>query len=234
MTPEEQTRERILLKAQELFLAHGYSKITMNEISEELGMSKKTLYKFFENKQDLLISVINTVIGAMERQLDALIEDQSMEFLDKLRTIMAIASAAQAGISNNALNDLRRNAPEAWTYVHNWRNEHMRTQFARFLDEGIKKGYIRTDLNKEIVVQIYTYGMMNIQQFSSNPALPYSMKEIFDNFIEIFYVGVFTDSARLSMKLQKAVINNVQPGIPGSIPNMPVQPTVMSDLGGPP
>ena len=218
MSAEEAIRERIMLKAQELFLAQGYSQVTMSEIAVALGMSKKTLYKFFENKQDLLISVVNTVMSALERQFEALMQDQEIEFLEKLRTILAIGSAAQGGISNAALKDLKRHAPEAWDYIHNWRNSFIRNSFAKFFEEGIQKGFLRSDLNREIAIEIYTYAMESILHISATNKQPYPMREIFDTFLEIFYVGVFTDNARMNNKLQKVVFNRVQSAIPGTVP----------------
>jgi AcrR family transcriptional regulator len=53
-TKDSETRQRILSTAQQIFLKTGFSKVTMDELANELGMSKKTLYKHFSSKEDLL------------------------------------------------------------------------------------------------------------------------------------------------------------------------------------
>jgi len=54
MTEEKEIKQRIALKADEMFRQFGYSKVTMEEIASSLAMSKKTLYKHFSNKDHLL------------------------------------------------------------------------------------------------------------------------------------------------------------------------------------
>lgn len=56
--PKEETiRKRILETAKEFFLEFGYKKVTMDEIADSLGMSKKTLYQYFPSKYELLSAV---------------------------------------------------------------------------------------------------------------------------------------------------------------------------------
>ena len=52
-------KDRILTRAEEMFLKSGYSKVTMDEIASNLGMSKKTLYKYFSSKEELVKEIIS-------------------------------------------------------------------------------------------------------------------------------------------------------------------------------
>ncbi len=54
MTDDIEIKDRILSRAEEMFLKFGYSKVTMDEIAANIGMSKKTLYKFFPSKEELV------------------------------------------------------------------------------------------------------------------------------------------------------------------------------------
>ena len=56
---ENEIKVKILHKAEEMFLQFGFSRVTMEEIAMELGMSKKTLYRFFPGKEQLLKEMIN-------------------------------------------------------------------------------------------------------------------------------------------------------------------------------
>ena len=58
---DEETRQRILRVAMTFFLAHGFSRVTMDEIARELGMSKKTLYQHFESKESLMLAGVFTL-----------------------------------------------------------------------------------------------------------------------------------------------------------------------------
>src|SRR5574342_617402 len=65
-TTEQEPKERIINHAEERFLSSGFNKVTLDELSSELGISKKTMYKFFPSKDDLL----KTIIRAMERRVE--------------------------------------------------------------------------------------------------------------------------------------------------------------------
>ena len=59
-------KERILAKAADLFLRYGIRSITMDEIAAQLGISKKTIYQFFTDKDDMVSAVIDVEIRKNE------------------------------------------------------------------------------------------------------------------------------------------------------------------------
>src|SRR6202000_2790704 len=61
-------KERILSKAADLFMRYGIRSITMDEIASQLGISKKTIYQFFTDKDDLVSAVIEREISANEME----------------------------------------------------------------------------------------------------------------------------------------------------------------------
>jgi len=72
MTTDTEVRERIISYAREHFMHEGFSKVTLDEIATELGMSKKTLYKYFEDKEDLLRAGIEENLRNIAREIDAI------------------------------------------------------------------------------------------------------------------------------------------------------------------
>lgn len=61
-----QPKERILVKAEELFMQYGIRSVSMDDIANGLGMSKKTLYQYFTDKDELVMGVVEGHIGEME------------------------------------------------------------------------------------------------------------------------------------------------------------------------
>src|SRR5882724_8537133 len=85
ITPD--LRCRILDVASEMFAAQGYSKVAMSEIAQELHISKKTLYREFEDKEDLLRAVLFPKMKRSAEQTDALIADESIPYMQKLERL---------------------------------------------------------------------------------------------------------------------------------------------------
>ena len=63
-----ETQERIVMKAHELFMRYGIRSISMDEIATQLGMSKKTIYQYYADKDAIVDSVINIEIGVNESE----------------------------------------------------------------------------------------------------------------------------------------------------------------------
>jgi AcrR family transcriptional regulator len=75
---EPEVRQRILRAAETLFLTHGFSRITMDELAGELGMSKKTLYAHFAGKEDLFRAVADRFVGELRADLTAIVADECL------------------------------------------------------------------------------------------------------------------------------------------------------------
>ena len=66
MSDELRTRNRILNKARDHFFKHGFTKVTLDEIVQEMGVSKKTIYKFFPSKTEILRELLNLKLQEVE------------------------------------------------------------------------------------------------------------------------------------------------------------------------
>ena len=85
---ENEIKERILNKSGEMFLQVRISKVTMEEIAAELGMSKKTLYKFFQGKEQLLKEMVKDIKCKLEDNVSELWGNNETPFLEKLKNLM--------------------------------------------------------------------------------------------------------------------------------------------------
>ena len=81
-----EVRDEIVARAEQLFMRIGVKSVTMDDISRELGISKKTLYQHFENKDNLIEAVISTHVNK-ERQVMEGICSKATDALDEIRTI---------------------------------------------------------------------------------------------------------------------------------------------------
>ena len=89
---DHEIKDRILRKAEEHFLKLGYSKVTMNEIAEDLGMSKKTLYAHFESKEELLKTIVFKLRDERIAKIDKLLDDKQIDFIEKLGQLLDLTA----------------------------------------------------------------------------------------------------------------------------------------------
>src|ERR1700733_10404471 len=87
---DQSFRSRIVDAARELFFDHGYSKVSTSEIAEAIGISKKTLYKEFETKEDILRACVIPRLLESAVRVDSILADRVMPFPEKLKSIMSI------------------------------------------------------------------------------------------------------------------------------------------------
>src|SRR5262245_52459044 len=81
--------QRIVTSARHHFLGHGFRHVTMDDLADELGMSKKTLYTAFPSKNDLLEAVLSEKLRAVDHDLREITADSSSDVLVALRRLLA-------------------------------------------------------------------------------------------------------------------------------------------------
>lgn len=189
--------ERIIKAAEELFGQFGFSKTTSDEIARKAGVSKRTLYKYFESKQQVLDAVINGKIQKLNDELKSILV-LKVDFPEKLRQITTCVALTLSGISRHFLDDLRRNVPQSWEVISGFRRDMVNVYFPMMLDEGIREGHFKAGINRGVAVLL----MMNAMEIVINPGMaanlpealarevPLNQEELFDKVMQIVYEGI--------------------------------------------
>lgn len=193
---EQETRLRILLEARELFFRYGFSKVTMDEAADKLGMSKKTLYKHFPSKEDLLEAVTADHIKECDDELRSLCARKDMDPLEKFRGLMDYIAAQYAKMSDALVHDLRRSAPGIWKRVEESRRDHIHVEFSGLLKEGRQKGIFRKDVDERLFLLIYFETVQRILHPETLAGLPFKPSQVFDAIVKVLFEGLLTDKAR--------------------------------------
>ncbi|MDQ7816542.1 MAG: TetR/AcrR family transcriptional regulator [Melioribacteraceae bacterium] len=134
---EEKTK--IIEIGEEKFFKEGFHKTTMDEVASELRMSKKTIYKFFPSKNDLVKAIAKQFMGNMKsRIVPTLNSDKNA--IEKLEELMKILAKASVRISPQMLDDMRRHFPKLWNEIDNFRTEMMFGNLTKVIDQGKVEG----------------------------------------------------------------------------------------------
>lgn len=146
-------RDRILKESDHLFRTYGIRSITMDEIARNLAISKKTIYQYFTDKEDLIVAMMHASLEEHRNEW-ANIQRQARDAVEEL--IIAAEHLAKTFKSMNPalLYELRKYHPKAWEVFLQHKQEHVRRQVIDNLDRGIASGLFRREINVELIAQM--------------------------------------------------------------------------------
>lgn len=184
------SKEKILNAAQKEFMQFGYTKVTVDEVAKSAGVSKKTIYQYFNSKEDIFWEVMKCrKTEKMDMFQD--IYDLDIDFLEKMRLIGYRNAKDLTNAPITFLKDLKRNAPELSIKIEEIRRDSIVTVFEDFYSRGLKENYFRKDIPIKIVSEMY-YAMMNHMFTIAIDSNQHSMEELYDYLSMIFFDGVFS------------------------------------------
>lgn len=147
------TKDRILKGAEELFFKYGIKSITMDDISKHLAISKKTIYHYFKDKNE----VVETLMKA-RLQMDACEIDEtakeSKNVIEEVFRIMKHMSAMFSQMNPNLFYDLQKYHPESWKLFKKFKEECVERMVEESIRKGIKDGFVRSDINTKVIARM--------------------------------------------------------------------------------
>ena len=181
----------ILEVAERIFFQFGYTNSSMEEIANECGMSKKTIYKHFASKEEVLMECVKRKIDINSKRISDIIYSEDIKFHDKIEKIILATSENFKEIDISFLYDIKKSCKEAWKLIENHKLNHIPNKFTDLITDGIKNGYVKKDVKAEIVAYIYLSAMLNLldSSFFSNTS-NYSILEIIKEIDNTIFYGV--------------------------------------------
>jgi len=143
-------KERIIAEAREQFFRYGVKSVTMDDIARELGMSKKTIYQHFEDKDAIVYQLMMGEMAQDKCEWEAL-NKSSTNVIEKIVKSMDIIKHAFTEINPCTFFDIKKYHPKTWKIFEEHKQNFILTSIHQELAEGIEQGYFRTDIKVEIL-----------------------------------------------------------------------------------
>ncbi|HEY5779216.1 MAG TPA: TetR/AcrR family transcriptional regulator [Terrimicrobiaceae bacterium] len=188
-------RDRIVATAERVFLRSGFSRVLMDDLARELGMSKKTLYSHFESKEELLRAVLVRRTGEVDLGLEAIVSAKEC-FPAKLGHLAGFLQSKVAEVSPVFLEDIRRYAPECFRVVEEFRGRAIPRYFGRLFEEGIRTGHVRKQVNRELLIRMLVLSIQGIIRPEAVEELRLRPREALDHILAILFDGILTPTGR--------------------------------------
>jgi AcrR family transcriptional regulator len=204
MAQSPEIRNRILETARGHFFQQGFTKVTMDEIAHELGMSKKTLYQHFPGKRDLLQESLLGINLKISKGLSSIIQNNQVGFSTKLEQALGFVASELPRFSPVFLRDIQRHAPDIWQELDRRRSQSIKKYLGTLIDEGIRKGVLRKDMDAEFLVLLFSTLILNIINPETLSRLPLSTTQAFANINQVVFQGILTDQGRSKYREREA------------------------------
>jgi AcrR family transcriptional regulator len=196
MKKQEKAKQKILAYAAKKIWTEGYSNVSIADFASELKMSKSTFYKYFASKEDLLFAVIGNFFSEIERKIDEITSDPSLDLIGQIKKMLFVIGGRISQIEVTALQDLKRAIPDAYVQFEARRKNVILNKLIPLFEEGVRQGVFREDLDQTLVVTI----LMNAIQTVANPEFlantPYALKDVFKHISSLVIGGNLTDKGR--------------------------------------
>ncbi len=204
-------KESILKKAEILFFKYGVKSVTMDDIARELGMSKKTLYQFFENKVDMLSQMTDHQM-VHDRLALVSLKGHSKNALEEL---LGFARHALKEISKftspTIIFDLQKYYPEIWKKFEDFQDDIIYKFVKENIDRGISESLYRDDLDADIIAKLYVTKTMCVIDEEMFPSRQYDKVKLFKQYFYYHIRGIATTKG---LKLLEKYISEFTPEKP--------------------
>lgn len=185
-------KERILAEAEQLFWKYGVRSVTMEDIAKPLGISKKTIYQHFTDKEDILYQVIQEKVQSDITEINCMIIGTANP-IEELMMVLEMMRKHQHEVSPNLVFDIKRHYPQAFALFRRHMDQHLMKSILENIQKGVSQRLYRSDINPAILAR------MRVEQielaFNNDffPTNQYSMLDVQRELIHHFVRGMLTD-----------------------------------------
>lgn len=185
-------QEKWLKRVEELFFKLGIKSLTMDDVARELGISKKTLYSFVENKDDLVAKVMERHMSEQCR-VDEALHAEASDAVDEMVRIIQQIVADLGKMKPNMVHEMQKYHREVWIRVNDFQQSYILNLARQNLEWGRRDGLYRTDFDLETAARFYIAGAMAIFDDQYFPKPPYSYDFLFKEYITNYLHSIVSE-----------------------------------------
>lgn len=203
----KEVQEHIVETAQKLFYRYGIRSVTMDFIASELGMSKRTLYENFENKEALVIASLEKIRKSQEVAMCSIFNSDANTIEKLVRCYNYILTQLNMTsrsfmldieqMHSRASEEVKVNREKQYSYIRN------------IFTKGVEEGLIRDDIDVNIVTMLHNTQMEWFQKLKLSDGDTWRRSDILSTYMLIFLSGIVTDKGRRIYEENKELIMQI-------------------------
>jgi hypothetical protein len=194
----EDDRTKILKYAQAKYFSEGFYKTSMDILASEMQISKKTIYKYFATKNQLVEAVVQDTMKYMGSKIDEIVNSDQNAVL-KILALLDFLSKSILRASEKWMVDIKEHRPGLWSTIDKFRSKKMMVILSKIIEQGKSEGYIENKPNEIIITVLITSiraiinpNFLSENKLTVNEALPVTLEILLKGIltekgIELFY-----------------------------------------------
>jgi len=194
---------RTLEIAKKLFMKFGIKSVTMDDISKEAGISKKTIYSMVTNKAQLIDFVVERHLLAERKTINE-IASHSQDALDEMIKITEHVIFFLRDFKPSLSYDLKKYYKASWEKVENTHYSFIRETINKNIKRGKQELIYREVVQEEIIAQMYLQLSNSLVNDDLFPIQSFTKVELFENFIDYHMHGILTENGLKKYKDYKS------------------------------
>ena len=172
-----------------MYLSLGFKSVTMDDIASGMGISKKTIYQHFENKNDLVEAVTMHLFDTISCGIDE-IQAQDQNPIEELFTIKDFVLKNLKNESTSPIYQLQKYYPQIHKNLMSRQFDKMGDCVITNLRKGIEQGLFREDINLDLIGRFYFAGMTSLKDAELFNPIQFSSKDVQDTYLEDHLRGI--------------------------------------------
>jgi AcrR family transcriptional regulator len=200
-----ETKDRILKGAEELFFRFGIKGITMDDVAKHIGVSKKTIYLSYKDKNDIVHSLIYKILKENEEIFSG-IHKRAKNIIDEVFLYMEQMQRFFGSINPTMFYDLQKYYPKSWKLFKDFKADFIMKMVEQSFIKGIKDGHVREDINTKILARLRVEEIELAFNPMVFPADKFKVAEVQLAMAEHFLYGICTLKGYKLISLTKELV----------------------------
>ena len=201
-------KDKIIHKATELFINLGFKSVTMDDIAQEMGISKKTIYTHFANKTQLIHETTMHIFEFITHGIDCICE-LNKNPIEELYEIKKFVMLQLKDEKSSPQFQLQKYYPEVHDHFKEKHFEKMHDCTLKNLERGVAQGLYRENLDIDFVSRMYFIGVNGIKDDHIFPQQKFPKAQIMEEYLEYHLRGIVTrDGLQILNQFIKSTVNN--------------------------
>lgn len=190
-------KQKILEVSEDLFLKYGVKSVSMDDIAQKIGISKKTLYRFIPNKKNLISSIVGLFIKHEEKTITEIVE-KDLNAVEEFLSIAKYVLSLLRKFKPSVMYDLKKYHPETWEMVESLHFDFIHNTIKDNIIKGMASGLYREDIDPIIVAKLYVGKNIVVTDNKMFPMSDFNMEELYKQY---FFYHIYGIASKDGLKL---------------------------------
>ncbi|GER58387.1 TetR/AcrR family transcriptional regulator [Patiriisocius marinus] len=188
-------KDKIILQASSMFMSLGFKSVTMDDIANEMGISKKTIYTHFSNKETIIAVVTDKIFEEVSSTIDHIcsIEKNPIEEIYEIKKCVMEHMRDEKA---SPWHQLQKYYPSIYQNIKARQFNFMQECVLKNLNRGLEQELYRENMDVQFVSRIYFNGITGIKEETLFPSSMFDGRTLYDMYLEYHLRGIVTPKGR--------------------------------------